>query len=179
MDFFNLIEQRRSIRKYKNQPVEPEKVDKIVEAALRAPSSRNLQPSEFIVVTEQVIITRLAQARPHGSTFLRKAPAAIVACADPEKCDVWIENASIAATYIFLAAEALGLGCCWIQIRERIHNEQKTAEEFVREVLNIPNSLKVEAIIAFGYPDEHKPGHAREELPFAKVFTNAYGVRTD
>ena len=177
MDFFALIEQRRSIRRYKKQPVEAEKIAKIAEAALRAPSSRNLQSTEFIVVTEQATIGRLAQARPHGSSFLHEAPVAIVVCADPEKCDVWIENASIAATYIFLAAEALGLGCCWIQIRERIHHEQKTAEEYVREVLNIPSSRKVEAIIALGYPGEQKPGHPTKELPFAKVFTDTYGVQ--
>lgn len=179
MDFWALIEQRRSIRKYKYQTIESQKVAKIIEAALRAPSSKNLQPWEFIVVTDKRVITRLSQTRPNSSTFLKGAPMAVVVCADPEKCDVWIENASIAATYISLAAEALGLGNCWIQIRERIHNEEKTAEEYVREVLNIPLHLKVETIIAIGYPDEQKAGHAKEDLHFKKIFINAYGVRND
>jgi nitroreductase len=177
MDFFNLIGKRRSVRKYQNRPVEPEKVALIVEAALRAPSSRDLNPWEFIVVDDPKTIRELSRAKQHGSAFLQGAPLAVIVCADPEKCDVWIEDAAIAAVYISLAAEALGLGNCWIQIREREHGAGKTAEEFVREVLRIPQSLKVESIIAIGYPDEEKPGHSREELQYGKVFINGFGQK--
>ncbi|HBG17580.1 MAG TPA: NAD(P)H-dependent dehydrogenase/reductase [Firmicutes bacterium] len=178
MDFFALIEKRRSIRKYKNQPLEAEKVAKIIEAALRAPSSRNLQPWEFIVVTDEKMISALSRAKQHGSSFLLGAPLAMVVCADPEKCDVWVEDAAIASTFISLAAEALGLGNCWIQIRERKHSAEKTAEEFIREILHIPSHLKVESLIAIGYPEEHKTGHQKEELQFGKVFTNIHGERS-
>lgn len=178
MDFWQLIEGRRSIRKYKPNPVEPEKVAKIIEAALRAPSSKNLQPCEFITVTDPKLIAELAQARQHNS-FLKDAPLAIVVCADPEKSDVWVENAAIAATFIGLAAVALGLGHCWLQIRKREHNPEQTAEEFVREVLGIPAHLKVVSIIAIGYHDEEKAGHKKEDLNFARVFTNTYGTAFD
>lgn len=173
MDFWQLIEGRRSIRKYKSNPVEPEKVAKILEAALRAPSSRNLQPCEFIAVTDQRLIGKLAEARPYNA-FLKEAPLAVVVCAEPEKCDVWVENAAIAATFIGLATQALGLGHCWLQIRERGHSPEQTAEEYVRAVLQIPSHLKVEAIIAIGYPAEQKPGRAREELKFEKIHQDLY-----
>ncbi|HHU51711.1 MAG TPA: NAD(P)H-dependent dehydrogenase/reductase [Firmicutes bacterium] len=178
MDFFEVLRQRRSIRRYKRQPVEPEKIALLTEAALRAPSSRALNPWEFILVDRGDLLAKLSQAKADGSSFLKEAPLAVVVCADPAKCDVWIEDTAIASLLILLAAEALGLGSCWIQIRERRHGSGGTAEEFVREVLTIPQNLKVEAIIALGYPAERRPGHPKEELQFEKVFTNMYGQRS-
>jgi nitroreductase len=177
MNFFDLIKKRRSIRKYQNRPVEPEKVALIIEAALRAPSSRGLNPWEFIIVDNPEAIRELSRAKPHGSAFLGGAPLAVVACANPQKSDVWVEDAAVASAYISLAAEALGLGNCWIQIREREHGKGTTAEEFVRGVLRIPQGLKVESIIAIGYPDEPKPGHSREELHYEKTFVNGFGQK--
>jgi len=175
MEFFAIVRKRRSIRRYQKQPVEPEKIALLLEAALRAPSSRGLNPWEFIVVDDESLINRLAGAKEHGSSFLKGAPLAVVVCADPARYDVWVEDTSIASTFISLAAEALGLGSCWVQIRERRHSPEKTAEEFVREVLQIPPHLKVEAIIAIGYPAEEKAPHQKEDLQYEKVFANLYG----
>jgi len=99
----------------------------------------------------------------------------VVVCADPAKCDVWIEDASIASTYIQLAAESLGLGSCWVQIRDRLQDKGNTAEEYVSGLLNIPGNLRIESVIAIGYPDEKKPPHSREELQYEKVHLNLYG----
>jgi len=171
----SLIQKRRSIRKFKTNPVEPEKVDMMVEAALRAPSSRGLQPWELVVVTEQDLLEKLSRAKPHGSAFLANAPLGIVICADPDKSDVWIEDSSIAAIFVQLAAESLGLGSCWIQIRERMHENSETSEEYIFRVMRIPRKLRVEAMIAIGYPDEEKPSHEKDKLHFERVYLNQYG----
>ncbi len=173
--FLSLIGQRRSIRKYKKSDVEGSKIEKIIEAALRAPSSRGINPWEFIVVRDRDTLGRLSEAKKHGSAFLKDAPLGIVVCADPEKSDMWIEDASIASTFILLAAESLGLGSCWIQIRERIHDDTVSAEEYVVQVLDIQKNLRVESIVAIGYPDEEKTPHRAEELQYDKVFLNSYG----
>ncbi|MBS1259508.1 MAG: NADH dehydrogenase [Candidatus Scalindua arabica] len=173
--FSSLIQKRRSIRKFQKNPVENEKIEILIEAALRSPSSRGYNPWEFIVVTEPDLLERLSSAKIHGSQFLKNAPLGIVVCADEDKCDVWVEDCSIASTFIFLASESIGLRSCWIQIRERMHNETITSEEYVSEVLGIPSRLKVESIIAVGYPDEKKPPHKKEELQYEKVFLNQYG----
>ena len=76
--FLSLITQRRSIRKYKSQPVEDKKVALLVEAALRSPSSMGNNPWEFIIVTDPTMLERLSKAKPHGATFLRNAPLAMV-----------------------------------------------------------------------------------------------------
>jgi len=171
----SIIRQRRSIRKFLDKPIEAEKIDLLVEAALRAPSSRGLNPWEFVVITDKELLTKLAQAKQHGSAFLKHAPLGICVCADPEQCDVWVEDASIASIFIHLAAESLGLGSCWIQIRERMHDGKKSAQEYIAEILNLPARLQVESIIAVGYPDEKLAPHKNEELLFEKVHRDIYG----
>ena len=173
--FIPLIRKRRSIRRFQKKEVEPEKIALLVESALRAPSSRGLNPWEFIVVTERVTLDSLSLAKEHGSSFLKNAPLGIVVCANPQQCDVWIEDASIASLFIHIAALSLDLGSCWIQIRERMHNESKTSEDYVRELLHIPENLKLESIVAVGYPDEEKTPHPEEELLYDKVHLNLYG----
>jgi len=173
--FLSLAQKRRSIRRYLDKPVESEKVDRLVEAALRAPSSRGFNPWEFVVVTDRILLEKLSKAKPHGASFLKDASLGIVVCADPEKCDVWIEDASIASIFIHLAAESMELGSCWIQIRKRMHDQIKTAEQYIRELLNIPENFKVESMIAIGYPAEMKSPHSTEDLQYEKVHYNMYG----
>lgn len=173
--FLSLVQKRRSIRKYLDKPVEPEKIDLLIESALRSPSSRGFNPWEFIVVTDGALLERLSNAKPHGASFLKKAPLGIVVCADPEKCDVWIEDASIASIFIHLASESMDLGSCWIQIRKRMYDQTKTAEQYIRELLNIPERLNVESIIAIGYPAERKSPHPKGALQYDKVHYDGYG----
>jgi nitroreductase len=173
--FLSLVQKRRSIRQYLERPVEKEKIELLIEAALRSPSSRGFNPWEFIVVTDRDLLEKLSKAKTHGASFLKKAPLGIVVCADPEKCDVWVEDASIASIFLHLAAESLGLGSCWIQIRMRMHDQTKTAQEYVQELLNIPGNLNVESMIAIGYPAESKPPHRKENLQHEKVYYNEYG----
>jgi len=173
--FISLLRKRRSIRRYSQAQIEKEKLDTLVEAALRAPSSRGSAPWDFIVVTERTLLKRLAKAKEHGSAFLENATCGIVVCADPGRSDVWIEDASIASVSVHLAAASMGLGSCWIQIRERSHNVTKSAESYVSEVLGVPETLRVEAIVAVGYPDEQRPGHPKESLQFGRVHLNGYG----
>lgn len=173
--FISLIRKRRSMRKYLEKDVEAEKISTLIEAALRAPSSRDLQPWDFIVVTDRDSLVKLSRAKPHGSAFLKNAPLGIVVCADPDRSDTWIEDSSIASILIQLAAESLGLGNCWIQIRDRMHNDAKTSEEYISELLGIPHKMRVEAIIAIGYPDEKKQPHRKDDLRYDKVYLQSYG----
>jgi len=173
--FMSLIQKRRSIRKFLDKPIEAEKIDLLLEAALRAPSSKGVNPWEFILVIDRDLLEKLSQAKQHGSAFIKNAPLGIVVCADPQKCDVWVEDASIASIFIHLAAESLGLGSCWIQIRERMHDAKKSSQEYIAELLNIPATMRVESIIAVGYPDEKLPPHKKEELLFEKVRRDTYG----
>lgn len=173
----DLLYKRRSIRQYKDTPVEQDKVEKIIKGALLAPSARSLFPQQFIVIDDKALIEKLAKSKEHGSSFLKNASLAVVVLADEKISDVWVEDASIAATYIQLVAESLGLGSCWIQIRNRKHNENLSSEDYIKSLLNIPADLKVECIISIGYPDESKPPHNDSELRYEKVFLNSYNTK--
>lgn len=174
--FLDLLKKRRSIRKYQDRQLDSETIDQLVEAALRAPTSMGKNSWEFVVVTEPDLLQKLSRAKPHGATFLKNATLGVVVCGDPQLADVWIEDASIASAFIHLAATSLELGSCWIQIRERKHDDRQTAEGYIAEHLNLPARMKVVSIIAIGHPDEVKPGHPRESLPYDKVSLNAYGT---
>ncbi|MBF0241155.1 MAG: nitroreductase family protein [Desulfamplus sp.] len=173
--FFSLIEKRRSIRKFKSQPVQKEKIDRIIEAALRSPSSRGFNPWHFIVVDKPELLAKLSQAKPHGASFLKGAPLGIVICADESKTDVWVEDASIATIFIQLSAEALDLGSCWIQIRKREHDSSMSADAYIGELLGLPENFRVESMVAIGYPDEDKKPHPKESLQMEKVSYNGFG----
>jgi nitroreductase len=175
--FLELLQKRRSIRAYTDTPVEQEKIDQLIEAGLRTPTSRGLMPWEFIAVTDEDLIQRLSKAKPHGAGFVKKAKLVFVVCADPSVSDVWIEDTAIATFSIHLMAESLGLGSCWVQIRERMHDDKQTAEAYVADVLGIPKQLKVLSMVSIGYPAEEKSGHSRDQLPFAKVSLNHFGQK--
>lgn len=170
----DLLKKRRSIRRFQERKVEEEKVEALVKAALLSPTSKNRFPWEFIVVDDEKMLETLAQCKPHGAAFLKGAPLAIIVLADPEKSDVWIEDTSIASILIQITAESMGLGSCWIQIRERMYDDSTTAEDYIKKVFEIDENMKIESIIALGYPDETKKPHSESQLQFKKVYRNRY-----
>jgi len=165
----DLLRDRRSVRVYKAQPVESDKIDVLQEAVLRSPSSRNLNPWEFIFIQDRDTLRKLASAKAHGSAFLKDAPLGVVVLGDENVSDVWVEDCSIASIVLQLTAQSLDLGSCWIQIRQRKHDENTSAEFYVKQLLDVPDHLSVESIIAIGYP-EHKPeGIPQKDLDYAKI----------
>jgi len=171
---YELLKSRRSIRKFQSKEVEKEKLDILLKSALLAPSSRSRRPWEFIAVTDKELLKKLSKAREHGSSFIENAPLGIVVIADPELCDVWVEDASIASIIIQLTAQSLGLGSCWIQIRERFHSDNLKAEDYVKDVLGIPSKYSVECMIAVGYPAEVKEAYSEDDLLLEKLHYNRY-----
>jgi nitroreductase len=171
----SLLQKRRSIRRFQTRSVEREKIDLLIEALLRSPSSKGRNPWEFVVATDPHVLAGLAAAKPRGGDFLKNAPLAIVICADPEKCDVWIEDCSIAAIIAQLAAEDLGLGSCWSQIRLRQHVGGGPASDYLGNLLGLPEGYQVEAVIGIGYPAEDKSPHPKSSLPYDKIHSDCFG----
>ncbi|SHJ71877.1 Nitroreductase [Anaerobranca californiensis DSM 14826] len=173
-----LLIKRRSIRKFKSDKIEADKLQTLIQAALLSPSSRNIRPWEFIVVENKETLYKLSKVKKHGSSFIKEAPLAIVILGDPNKSDVWIEDTSIAGIIIQLTAEKLGLGSCWVQIRNREHHLDYSAEKYIQKLLEIPEYFKITAVIAIGYPAEEKEPYDIAKLPYEKVkmetFTRKY-----
>ncbi len=173
-NFYDLAKNRRSIRKYLPMPVEQEKVDSILRTALMSPASKRTNGWEFIVVDQRELLEEMAKCRPAGSQFVANAPMAIVVCADPEKSDVWFEDASIAATFIQLAAADLGLGSCWVQVYSRQYDDNTPSEEYLKKLLNIPAGLHVLNIVTLGYKDEERQPYNEEKLLYNKIHKNQF-----
>src|SRR6056297_1183613 len=170
-----LLRKRRSIRRFQDKQIERDKMNKIIQSALLSPSSKNNNPWKFIIINDKKLLVKLSDAKMGGSQFLSKAPLAIAVLADPEQSDVWIEDASIATTLVIMTAQALGLGRCWIQIRERKHSERISSEEFIKNLLGIPVNLRVLCMVAIGYPDEEKSEKQIEERKLNDIYQNHFG----
>jgi nitroreductase len=170
----DLLRKRRSIRSFTQQKISQAAIDVIIEAALRAPSSRGLNPWEFILVGDPHLLLKLSDAKQHGSEFIRNAPLAVVVCADETRSDVWIEDCSIAAIIIQLTALTLGLGSCWAQIRSRKHDKDLSAEAYVQELLGLPGHIRVASILGIGHPAEKKRPVSAEKLQHEKIRSNRW-----
>lgn len=169
-----ILEKRRSIRKYTDKPLTQQQVVELMKAALYAPSSRNRQPLQYILVDNKDDLSRLSECKASGAQPIAGAAIAIVVAADPERSDVWIEDASIASTFLLLQAEALELGACWIQVRNRFFEDDTSAAEIVRSILGIPPNLEILSIVAVGNKDSVKPAHDESELKWEKVHIDKY-----
>lgn len=171
---FDKLKTRRSIRKFENKEVEKEKIDIILKSALLAPSSMSRKPLQFIAVTDAELLQKLSLCREPGPRYLADAPLAIVVIADKGASDVWVEDASIASTFMQLIAHDLGLGSCWIQVRKRFRIEQESAEEYIRKVMEIPEQYSVECMLAIGYPGEEKKSYEEDALLYEKLHFNKF-----
>ena len=174
-NFSELIQKRRSMRKFTEEELTQEEVVSLLKAGLMAPSSKGSTCWQFIVVDNKETLEKLSGCKKVGSSFLKDASLAIVVLADPLASDVWIEDASVTSIYIQLQAEDLGLGSCWIQLRERFTPEGTPSSEYVHEVLNIPPQLQALSIIAIGHKGMERKPFNEENLQWEKVHINNYG----
>jgi len=167
--FHDLLISRRSIRKYTDQPLDPQEVKTIVEAALMSPAGKRRNPWQFIVVEDKAKLRALSTAKDNGASPIAGAAIAIAIIADPEESDTWVEDLSIAAILMQLQCTDLNLGSCWIQIRGRHDREGTPAEHNVRNILEIPGQYEILAILAIGHPAEERKPYNPDQLPWEKV----------
>ena len=165
----DLLVIRHSIRKYTSQQISPADVKLILEAALLAPTSKSSRSWQFVAVDDKDMLVLLSQCKPAGAVPLTRCVLAVVVAADPTRSDAWIEDASVAAAYMQLQAEDLGLGSCWVQVRGRFTADGIPSEEYVQELLGMPDTMPVECIMTFGYKDEERKPVDTSRLLWEKV----------
>ncbi len=170
-DRLNFIFRRRSIRKYLDTPVEPEKIDLLLQAGMAAPSAMNNQPWEFVVVTEAEQLEKLRTTSPYCKF---KVPLVISVCAstsvfkNPGGKLFWVQDCSAATENIMLAASALGLGSCWIGVYPIFLIKKR-----VMQTLAIPEHVTPLNLIYLGYPAVEK--EARTQYDADRVHWQSYG----
>jgi len=144
-DFLKFLKIRRSIRVFGKQSISKKHLEKIVDAARFAPTARNLQPWEFVVITDANKLSQLAQLGENGK-FMAQAAACIVVFSTDTK--YFLEDGSAATCNILLASTALGIGSCWVAGDKKPYSQQ------VNSLLNAPLSMKLISMVALGYPLE-------------------------
>lgn len=155
MDFKSLIAKRRSIRKFEPQAVPEEVIDRLVQATLTAPSSRNSRSTHLMIIRDAATIARMAEMRDYGAAFMKNAPLVILVMGDTTVTDKWLVNASISATMLQLACVDEGLGSCWVHVDGSLQFKDNpdgpTADNFLREMLPIPAEMNILCAVAIGY----------------------------
>ncbi|WP_455584700.1 nitroreductase family protein [Bacteroides sp.] len=174
-NFSELIKNRRSMRKFTEEELSQEQVVALLKAALMAPTSKRSNCWQFIAVDDKEVLKELAHCKEQASSFIADAALAVVVTGDPLASDVWIEDTAIASVLIQLQAEDLGLGSCWVQIRERYTASGMPSDEFVRGVLDIPLQLQVLSIIAIGHKGMERKPFDEAHLQWEKIHINKFG----
>lgn len=174
-NFSDLIKSRRSMRKFTTEELTQEEVVTLLKAALMSPTSKRTNCWQFIVVDDKETLEKLSYCKEASASFIKDAALAIVVTADPMVSDVWIEDASIASIMIQLQAEDLGLGSCWVQLRERFTANGVPSNEYVHEVLDLPLQLQALSIIAIGHKGMERKPFDESHLQWEKIHINKYG----
>lgn len=173
----DLLVKRRSIRHFTSEPIDEDSVRLILEAGLLAPTSKSSRAWQFIVVEDKDMLERLSQCKERAAEPIARAAIAIVVAVDPTATEPWIEDASVAASYMQLQAADLGLGSVWIQVRDRYGFDGMPAEEYVQEALGMPDTLPVVCILAIGHPAEERKPAAVDKLKWEQVHIGQWSLR--
>jgi len=174
MRFIELLQNRRSKRKFTAQKIETEKVEQLIHAALMSPTGKKTNHWDFIVVENAETLEKLSECKPHSAKLIAGAPLAIVIVGNPQQSDTWVEDCSIASIIIQLEAEELGLGSCWVQVKNREHDAISMADDYIKGLLGIPAEKSVLSVIAIGYPDEIKKPFDLANLMKEKIHREKY-----
>lgn len=169
MDYKDLVQQRRSHRKFTEELISADDVQLILRAALMSPTSKGQRSWHFVVVDDKLKIEQLSDCKDLGSQFLKDAPLCIVIQGEAEQNDCWIEDCSIAAYSILLQAEDLGLGACWVQVRNRGLSDGTSADTVVRGILNTPENLSTLCIIGIGHKSMERKPQNEDKLKWENV----------
>lgn len=174
-NFLELLKRRRSSRVFTGEPVDKDMVCNLMKAALMSPSGHRINPWEFIMVEDKNVLKALSVSKEHGASLLEGAAMAVVVIADTGKTDVWIEDCSIVTIIMQLAAEDMGLGTCWVQIRRRSDADGNSAEDNVRAILGIPSNYAVLSIVAVGHKAREAKPFDEEKMQWNKIHIGSFG----
>lgn len=174
-NFLELLKKRRSCRRFTSQTVDENSVCELMKAALMSPSGHRVNPWEFIMVEDKEMLRQLSMCKAQGAALLEGAALAVVVIGDTNKTDVWVEDCSIATILIQLAAEDLGLGSCWVQMRKRFDADGVPADENVKRLLAIPDNYAVLSVVAIGHKERESKPFDEANLQWEKIHVAQFG----
>jgi len=174
-NFESLTIARRSTRKFAERQLSSDEVHTLLQSALLAPTSKNGKSYEFVAVENKNMLKELSVCKDSGCAFLEGCSLAVVVLGNKTITDIWVEDATIAATFMQLQAEDLNIGSCWCHIRNRRLGEM-SSEQIVRNLLDIPNHFGVLCIIGFGYKNQELRPHDVTKLLWEKIHIGSFSA---
>lgn len=169
MELIDIFLKRRSVRKFNDENITKENLDKILQAALLAPTSRNRKPCNFLIVENKETLKKLSKSKKTGAEMLANCNKAIVVVANSLISDTWIEDSSIALGYMHLMAASLDIGSCWVQIHLRQNENGEDSEKVVKEITGLDDYFRIVGILALGMPDGEIKPHGLDEMDKSKI----------
>jgi len=169
MDTLEAIGSRRSIRKYQDRPVPGELIDQLLAAAMSAPSARNQQPWQFVVVDDRALLAEIARINPNAR-MAAQAPLGILVCGDlslEKSPGFWVVDCAAATQNLLLAAHALGLGGVWIGVYPR-----QERMDGCRRLFALPEQVIAHSLAVLGFPAEQP--HADQRFRADRVHRNRW-----
>jgi len=154
--FISMIKERRSVREYTNKKIEREILEEIIDCARLAPSSRNMQPWNFLVVTHEETLLKISEFAALGSPFIKNAAACIAVCGTID-AKRHVEDCCLAAENIMLAAKSFGIGSCYVAAMGK-------DVDGARKLLEIPDDQEIVCFITLGYFEKNPPPPAKKRL---------------
>ena len=169
MDLLDVMLKRRSVRKYTDEEIPKEKMNKILQAGLLAPTSRNLKPCNFLVIENKETLKKISKSKAFGASFVKDANKAIAVITNSEISDTWIEDSSIALSFMHLMAAEQDVGSCWVQMHLRKSKDGQWSEELAREILGLDDYFRIVGILAIGMADGQPKPHSLDEIDLNDV----------
>lgn len=169
MEILDTLLHRRSIRSFTGGGIPRETVEALLVAGMSGPAGKGKKPWRFVVVEDAETISRLAQARDPKQKLFDTASLVIAVFGDPSIADTWVEDCSVAMTNMHLAADALGLGSCWVQARMRTAADGTPSGDYVGRILGAPGGLSLEAMLVVGAICEHPAPHTLADIDMSLV----------
>lgn len=164
------IKNRRSIRKFKNQPLTREQVEHIIKMGMQAPSAHNQRPWQFLVIDQREMLDKIADFHPYAS-MMTQLPVAILVCGDMSKLghvnEFWVQDCSAVTENMLIAATAMDLGSIWIGTYP-----MEEFVDFYKNQYNLPEEIIPFSLLGFGYKDQEKP--ARDFYESERVHFNQW-----
>ena len=173
-ELIEIFRNRRSVRKYTNEPIPDEKVEQVLKAGLMAASGKSKYPFEFILVKDRDTLEKMSHCRVGVAKMLKDAFCAIVVVADNEKSDTCVEDSCFAMANMHVMASALGIGSCWIQSRNREAEDGRPTEEYLREILSFPGTYMCLAMLSMGMPAVEARPHDLSRLHYEKIHRDKF-----
>ena len=171
LNLLDLVKSRHSCRQFTGDTIPDSIIEQIIEIASYAPSSWGGHPVEFITIRNKETLQKLGDCKAMGDGPLRHSDVAIVPIIDSTKLELWKEDASVASTYILLAAEYFGIGACWIHMDGR-DGKHKSSSEEIKDLLGIPSKYKILNCVSLGIK---KRTQKKKEIDYkAKIHKEKY-----